>query len=47
VLAALRQGPGDNDAMYLQRMRLERAAGFSEWLDARLLRLALARTART
>ncbi len=47
VLAALRQGPGDNDAMYLQRMRLERAAGFSEWLDARLLRLALAHTART
>ena len=47
VLAALRQGPGDNDAMYLQRMRLEQAAGFSEWLDARLLRLALARTART
>ncbi|MBN8792504.1 MAG: acetyl-CoA hydrolase [Stenotrophomonas nitritireducens] len=46
VFAALLQRAGDNDAMYLQRMELERPAGFSEWLDARLLRLALARTAR-
>lgn len=46
VLAALRQRAGDNDTMYLQRMGLERPAGFGEWLDARLLRLALARTVR-
>jgi len=46
VLAALRQRAGDNDAMYLQRMGLERPVGLSERLDARLLRLALARTAR-
>ncbi len=46
LLAAARQPAGDNDAMYLQRMGLERPAGFRQWRDARLLRLALARTAR-
>jgi len=46
VLAALRQRRGDNDAMYLQRMGLERPDGLASWLDTRLLRLALARTAR-
>lgn len=46
VLAALRQPAADSDALYLQRMGLEQPAGFGERLDARLLRLALARTAR-
>ncbi|WP_442683679.1 acetyl-CoA hydrolase/transferase C-terminal domain-containing protein [Stenotrophomonas sp. JC08] len=46
VLAALRQPAADSDALYLQRMGLEQPAGFGEQLDARLLRLALARTAR-
>lgn len=45
VLAALRQPAADSDALYLQRMGLEQPAGFGERLDARLLRLALARTA--
>ena len=47
LLAALRQPAGDNDAMYLQRMGLEQPAGIGERLQARLLRLALARTAKT
>ncbi|WP_269792026.1 acetyl-CoA hydrolase/transferase C-terminal domain-containing protein [Stenotrophomonas sp. Iso1] len=42
VLAALRQSAGENDAMYLQRMSLESPKTFSERLNARLLRLALA-----
>jgi len=46
VLAALRQPAADSDALYLQRMGLEQPAGFGEQLDARLLRLALASTAR-
>ncbi len=45
VWAALRQRAGDSDAVYLQRMGLEAPKDFGERLDARLLRLALARTA--
>ena len=44
VLAALRQPAGENDAMYLQRMSLESPKTISDRLNARLLRLALART---
>lgn len=45
VWAALWQPAGDGDAVYLQRMALDAPATFSERLNARLLRLALARTA--
>ncbi|MCR1808083.1 acetyl-CoA hydrolase, partial [Stenotrophomonas geniculata] len=45
VWAALRQPAGDGDAVYLQRMGLQAPTDFAERLDARLLRLALARTA--
>jgi len=45
VWAALRQPAGDGDAVYLQRMGLQAPKDFAERLDARLLRLALARTA--
>lgn len=44
VLAALRQPAGENDVMYLQRMGLEAPRTFGERLNARLLRLALAKT---
>lgn len=43
--AALWQPAGDGDAVYLQRMGLQQPATASERLNARLLRLALARTA--
>ncbi|KRG64672.1 acetyl-CoA hydrolase [Stenotrophomonas humi] len=43
--SAIRQPAGENDAMYLQRMGLESPKHLSEWLEAKLLRLALARTA--
>lgn len=42
---AVRQRAGDGDAVYLQRMGLEAPKDFGGWLNARLLRLALARTA--
>lgn len=45
VWAALRQPAGDGDTVYLQRMGLQAPKDFAERLDARLLRLALARTA--
>ncbi|MCL7713130.1 acetyl-CoA hydrolase/transferase C-terminal domain-containing protein [Stenotrophomonas mori] len=45
VLAALVQPAGDNDALYLQRMGLGHPTTLGERLDARLLRLALAKTA--
>ncbi len=45
VLAALRQPAGDGDVVYLQRMGLESPATLAEKLDARLVRLGLARTA--
>lgn len=45
VLAAIGQRAGDGDAVYLQRMGLEAPSGMGERLNARLLRLALARTA--
>lgn len=45
VWAALRQPAGDGDAVYLQRMALDAPATFGERLEARLVRLALARTA--
>lgn len=41
--AALKQPAGDGDAVYLQRMGLDAPKGFGERLNARLLRLALAR----
>jgi len=43
--AALWQRAGDGDAVYLQRMGLEAPKAVGERLNARLLRLALARTA--
>ena len=43
VWAALRQPAGDGDAVYLQGLQAPK--DFAERLDARLLRLALARTA--
>ena len=46
VAAALTQTAGDNDAMYLQRMDLAAPGSVSAKLEARLLRLGLARTAR-
>jgi len=46
ALAALRQPAADNDAMYLQRMGLEHPATFGDRINAGLLRLGLARTAR-
>ena len=45
VACALVQPAGDGDAVYLERMGLSSPATFSERLNARLLRLALARTA--
>ena len=45
VLAALRQPAGDGDAVYLQRMGLDAPATFGEKVEARLVRLGLARTA--
>ncbi|MGE8280998.1 MAG: acetyl-CoA hydrolase/transferase C-terminal domain-containing protein [Stenotrophomonas sp.] len=45
VLEAVRQPGADSDAIYLQRMDLERPVGLKQQLDAKLLRLALARTA--
>lgn len=45
VWAALWQRAGDGDAVYLQRMALDTPNTLSERLNARLLRLALARTA--
>jgi len=45
VLDALRQPGADSDAIYLQRMDLEHPVGLKQQLDAKLLRLALARTA--
>jgi len=44
VWDAVRQRAGDGDAVYLQRMGLEAPKDFGERLNARLLRLALART---
>ncbi len=44
--AALRQRAGDGDTVYLQRMGLDAPKAVGERLNARLLRLALARTAR-
>ncbi len=46
VAAALAQPAGDNDAMYLQRMDLAAPGSVTAKLEARLLRLGLARTAR-
>ncbi|MEG1679504.1 MAG: acetyl-CoA hydrolase, partial [Stenotrophomonas sp.] len=45
VVAALRQPAAENDAMYMQRMGLERPASFGERLNAGLLRVGLARSA--
>jgi len=42
--AALLQPAGDSDGVYMQRMGLQAPATFGERLNARLLRLALART---
>ncbi len=47
VLAAMRQPAAENDAMYMQRMGLERTGTFSEQLNAGLLRLGLAQTSQT
>ncbi|MFI8570388.1 acetyl-CoA hydrolase/transferase C-terminal domain-containing protein [Stenotrophomonas bentonitica] len=45
VLAALTQPAGDGDQAYLQRMGLEAPKSFGERIEARLVRLGLARTA--
>lgn len=45
VLAALRQPAGDGDVVYLQRMGLDAPKSFGEKVEARLVRLGLARTA--
>jgi len=45
VLAAVTQPAGDGDQAYLQRMGLEAPKTFGERIEARLLRLGLARTA--
>ena len=45
VLAALRQPAGDGDVVYLQRMGLDAPTTFGEKIEARLVRLGLARTA--
>lgn len=45
VLAALRQPAGDGDAVYLQRMGLDAPRDLGERIEARLVRLGLARTA--
>ncbi len=45
VLASLTQPAGDGDAVYLQRMGLDAPKTFGERIEARLMRLALARTA--
>jgi acyl-CoA hydrolase len=44
IWASLQQPRTDSDAAYLQRMGLEQPKDFNERLNARLLRLALART---
>ncbi|MGR4894207.1 acetyl-CoA hydrolase/transferase C-terminal domain-containing protein [Stenotrophomonas sp. LARHCG68] len=44
VMAAMAQATGDNDAMYLQRMGLGTPGTLGDRLNARLLRLGLART---
>jgi hypothetical protein len=46
VLAALHQPAADSDRLYLERMGLQLPKSFGEHLNARLLRLALARTAQ-
>ncbi len=46
VLDALAQPPGDGDPVYLERMGLGQPRTLGERINARLLRLALARTAR-
>ncbi|WP_421575159.1 acetyl-CoA hydrolase/transferase C-terminal domain-containing protein [Stenotrophomonas maltophilia] len=45
VLAAVAQPAGDGDLAYLQRMGLEAPKTFGERIEARLVRLGLARTA--
>lgn len=45
VLAALRQPAGDGDVVYLQRMGLDAPQTLGEKIEARLVRLGLARTA--
>jgi hypothetical protein len=45
VLAALTQPAGDGDVVYLQRMGLDAPSSIGEKLEARLVRLGLARTA--
>ncbi len=45
VLAAVAQPAGDGDQAYLQRMGLEAPKTFGERIEARLVRLGLARTA--
>jgi len=45
VLAALTQQAGDGDVVYLQRMGLDAPKTFGEKVEARLVRLGLARTA--
>ncbi len=45
VLAAIMQPAGDGDAVYLQRMGLEAPKDIGERIEARLVRLGLARTA--
>jgi ribosomal protein S4 len=45
-MAAMAQATGDNDAMYLQRMGLDTPGTLGDRLNARLLRLGLARTLR-
>ncbi len=45
VLAAVTQPAGDGDQAYLQRMGLEAPKTFGERIEARLVRLGLARTA--
>ncbi|MET4681360.1 acetyl-CoA hydrolase/transferase C-terminal domain-containing protein [Stenotrophomonas rhizophila] len=45
VLAAVAQPAGDGDQAYLQRMGLEAPTTFGERIEARLVRLGLARTA--
>lgn len=46
LAAALRRAPGADQSAYLQRMGLEQPRGIAQRLNARLLRLALARTAQ-
>ncbi|MNW04792.1 hypothetical protein D3C71_2009350 [compost metagenome] len=44
VLAAFTQPAGDGDVVYLQRMGLDAPKTFGEKVEARLVRLGLART---